>query len=247
MNDERLTALLNSYAQTRDRALRDELFESYLPLARSIAAKFAGRGAPREDLEQVAGMGLLKALERYEPERNFRFVTYAVPTITGDLRNYLRDRGGLLRTPRDSRQKLFQMNQARERFEREHLRSPSAKELAEEMEISPEELISLIALQRHTELTSLDTPVDEEGETSLGQLLGEEDDGFERLERRQQVQWLFSQITLRERELLLLRYQERLGQRETARRMGISQMQVSRTERRVLDKLRQLTAQEESL
>ena len=84
-----------------------------------MARKFSGRGVETEDLEQVAGMALLKALERFDPSRGFRFVTYAVPTITGDVRNYLRDKSGLMRMPRDMRQRLYQMTQEKERFERE--------------------------------------------------------------------------------------------------------------------------------
>ncbi len=106
MNDEHLTPLLEQYAATRDTALRDTLLESYLPLSKAVARKFSGRGVETEDLEQVAAMALLKALERFDPSRGFRFVTYAVPTITGDLRNHLRDRGGAMRMPRDMRQSL---------------------------------------------------------------------------------------------------------------------------------------------
>ena len=141
MKNEQLSQGLHEYAQTRDRELRDRLFEGLLPLSKAIAAKFTGRGMPREDLEQVAAMGLLKALERYEPDRNLRFVTYAVPTITGDLRNYLRDKGSMVRAPRDARQRLYQMARLQERFEQEHLRTPSAMELAQEMGITPEEMM----------------------------------------------------------------------------------------------------------
>ena len=138
MNDEHLIPLLERYAASRDPALRDELFEHSLPLARAVARKFSGRGVETEDLEQVAGMALLKALERFDPARGFRFVTYAVPTITGDVRNYLRDKSGMMRMPRDMRQRLYQMTQEQERFEREHLRAPTATELAERMGIAPE-------------------------------------------------------------------------------------------------------------
>lgn len=147
MNDEHLIPLLERYAASRDPALRDELFEHYLPLARAVARKFSGRGVETEDLEQVAGMALLKALERFDPARGFRFVTYAVPTITGDVRNYLRDKSGLMRMPRDMRQRLYQMTQEQERFEREHLRTPTAVELSERMGIAPEEFLALLALR----------------------------------------------------------------------------------------------------
>ena len=243
MNDEHLIPLLERYAASRDPALRDELFEHYLPLARAVARKFSGRGVETEDLEQVAGMALLKALERFDPARGFRFVTYAVPTITGDVRNYLRDKSGLMRMPRDMRQRLYQMTQEQERFEREHLRTPTAVELSERMGIAPEEFLALLALRTQNEGVSLDTPVGEEGDTQLSDLLGSADDRFERMERSEWAQWLLSKVGDTERELLTLRYRDGLGQRETARRLGISQMQVSRLERRALSRLRAMEAQ----
>ena len=243
MNDEHLIPLLERYAASRDPALRDELFEHYLPLARAVARKFSGRGVETEDLEQVAGMALLKALERFDPARGFRFVTYAVPTITGDVRNYLRDKSGLMRMPRDMRQRLYQMTQEQERFEREHLRTPTAVELSERMGIAPEEFLALLALRTQNEAVSLDTPVGEEGDTQLSDLLGSADDRFERMERSEWAQWLLSKVGDTERELLTLRYRDGLGQRETARRLGISQMQVSRLERRALSRLLAMEAQ----
>ncbi len=243
MNDEHLIPLLERYAAGRDPALRDELFERYLPLARAVARKFSGRGVETEDLEQVAGMALLKALDRFDPARGFRFVTYAVPTITGDVRNYLRDRSGLMRMPRDTRQRLYQMTQEQERFEREHLRAPTATELAERMGIAPEAFLALLSLRSQNEAVSLDTPVGEEGDTCLSDLLGSADDRFERMERSEWAQWLLSKVGETERELLTLRYRDGLGQRETAKRLGISQMQVSRLERRALSRLRAIEAQ----
>ncbi len=243
MNDEHLIPLLERYAAGRDPALRDELFERYLPLARAVARKFSGRGVETEDLEQVAGMALLKALERFDPARGFRFVTYAVPTITGDVRNYLRDKSGLMRMPRDMRQRLYQMTQEQERFEREHLRAPTGTELAERMGIASEEFLALLNLRAQSDAVSLDTPVGEEGDTRLSDLLGSADDRFERMERSEWAQWLLSKVGDTERELLTLRYRDGLGQRETAKRLGISQMQVSRLERRALSRLRAIEAQ----
>lgn len=243
MNDEHLIPLLERYAASRDPALRDELFERYLPLARAVARKFSCRGVETEDLEQVAGMALLKALERFDPARGFRFVTYAVPTITGDVRNYLRDKSGLMRMPRDMRQRLYQMTQEQERFEREHLRAPTATELSERMGIAPEAFLALLSLRSQNEAVSLDTPVGEEGDTCLSDLLGSADDRFERMERSEWAQWLLSKVGETERELLTLRYRDGLGQRETAKRLGISQMQVSRLERRALSRLRAMEAQ----
>lgn len=243
MNDERLVPLLEQYARTRDPGLRDQLVEGYLPLSRAVARSFAGRGVEMEDLEQVAAMALLKALDRFEPERGFRFVTYAVPTITGDLRNHLRDRSGLMRMPRDMRQRLYQMTQEQEAFEREHLRAPTAQELAKRMGITPEELLTLLQMRTQSEYVSLDTPVGEEGDTSLQDMIGGGDSGYDKLERSQWMEWILSKVNETERELLLLRYRDGLGQRETAKKLGVSQMQVSRLERRVLSRLKAIEMQ----
>lgn len=238
MNDELLIPKLERYAATRDTALRDELFEAYMPLSRAVARKFMGRGVELEDLEQVAAMALLKALERFEPDRGFRFVTYAVPTITGDLRNHLRDKSSLMRLPRDSRQRLYQLNKEQEAFEREYMRAPTATELARRMNISPEELLTLLNMKAQSSYVSLDTPVGEDGDTVLQDMIGSSDDGFASMERSEWMEWILSKVNDVERELLLLRYRDGLGQRDTAKRLGVSQMQVSRLERRVLSRLR---------
>lgn len=242
MTEERYGQTLKEYAATRDRSLRDELFEGFMPLCASIAGKFAGRGIAREDLEQVAGIALLKALERYEPERNLRFVTYAVPTITGAVRNHIRDKGSLMRMPRHSRQMLYDMSRAQEKFEQEFLRTPSAQELAECMGITPDELLALINIRHQMEIVSLDTPIGEEEDAGLDALLGAEETGYERIEQGQFMQWALSMVTEQEKQVLLLRFQERMNQRDAARHMGVSQMQVSRLERRALEKLRKLSA-----
>ena len=238
MNDERLLPMLEQYARSRDTFLRDQLVEGYLPLARAVARKFAGRGVEVEDLEQVAAIALMKAIERFEPDRGFRFVTYAVPTITGEVRNHLRDRGGMMRMPRDLRQRLYQLSQVQEAFEHEHLCAPTAAELAQRMGITPEEVLTILSMRTQNDYVSLDTPVGEDGDTRLEDMLGSSDSGYERLESRDWMQWILSKVSETEKEMLLLRYRDGLGQRETAKRLGVSQMQVSRLERRVLSRLR---------
>lgn len=238
MNDETLIPLLEQYASERSTTLRDQLVESYLPLARAVARRFEGRGVEREDLQQVASIALMKAVERFDPARGYRFVTYAIPTIAGDVRNYLRDKASGMRVPRDTRQKLYRMQQIREQFEHEQLREPSARELAQAMQISPDELLMLLDMRNQTDITSLDAPVGEENEADLGTLLGVTDAGYERVEQADWMNWILSKVDDKERQLLTLRYRDRLGQRETAKKLGVSQMQVSRMERRVLARLR---------
>ncbi len=238
MNDDHLIPVLEQYAVTRAPALRDELVENYLPLARAVARRFEGRGAEREDLQQVASIALMKAIERFDPARGFRFVTYAIPTIAGDVRNYLRDKASGMRVPRDARQKLYKMQQIREQFEHDQLREPSARELAKAMNITPDELLMLLDMRNQTDIASLDAPLGEETDADLSAMLGVNDEGYERVEQQQWMSWILSKVDDKERQLLTLRYRDRLGQRETAKRLGVSQMQVSRMERRVLERLR---------
>lgn len=175
--------------------------------------------------------------------RGFRFVTYAVPTITGDVRNYLRDKSGLMRMPRDMRQRLYQMTQEQERFEREHLRTPTAVELSERMGIAPEEFLALLALRTQNEAVSLDTPVGEEGDTQLSDLLGSADDRFERMERSEGPSGFCPRWAIRSANCSPCAIVTAWVSEKRPDAWGISQMQVSRLERRALSRLRAMEAQ----
>lgn len=244
MNDERLVPMLEQYAKTRDPALRDALVEGYLPLSRAVARKFSGRGVELEDLEQVAAMALLNALDRFDPAKGFRFSTFAVPTLTGALRNHLRDRGDGMRMPRDIRQQLYEMTKAQQRYEQQYFHTPSAYELAVYMGISPDEMLTLLDAAQRQNAVSLDSTVGEEGESTLEAFLGRPDARFEQMERADMLKWLLSKLNPQEKELITLRYGDQLGQRETAKQLGISQMHVSRLERRILSRLQALATSE---
>lgn len=240
MNETYLTPLLNNYATAPSPAIMAELVEGYLPLSRAIARKFSGRGVEQEDLEQVAAMALMKAIERFEPQRGLKFSTFATPTIAGEVRNYLRDKGGLLRMSRDSRAMLFRLQKTRDALVQQLQREPSIRELARAMELSDDNLLALLDARAAAEVVSTDSAVGDEADgTSLGDFLGETEQGYERVEDRAWMEWVFSQVTPTERQLLELRYVHRMGQRETAAHLGVSQMQVSRMERRILARLRQ--------
>ena len=244
MSEDRIMRLHESYFATRDSAIRDELLERYLPLCKAVAAKFTGRGVERDDLEQVAAMALLSALERFDPAKGFRFSSFAVPTLTGALRNHLRDRGDGMRMPRDIRQQLYQMTKAQERYEQQYHHTPSAYELAAYMGISADELLTLLDAAQRQNAVSLDSTVGEDGDSTLEAFLGRPDARFEQMERSEMMKWLLSKLNPQERELITLRYAEQLGQRETAKHLGISQMHVSRLERRILSRLQALASSE---
>ena len=242
MDDTRLTPLLADYARTRDRDVMATLVEGYLPLCKAIAWKFRGQGVETEDLEQVAAIALMKAIERFEPERGFKFTTFAMPTIAGEVRNHIRDKGGAIRVNRDTRSRLYQLRKVTDQLTQQLQREPSLKEIAAAMGIAPDELLSLLDARDASDVMSMDAGMSsDEDAQRLEERLGVNDDGFERVEQQQWMQWVLRQVTPQERLLLEKRFIERLGQRETAKALGVSQMQISRMERKILTRLRDLT------
>ena len=241
MNEMNLTPLLSSYAASPSPGLMAQLVEGYLPLSRAIARKFTGRGVEQDDLEQVAAMALMKAIERFEPERGLKFTTFATPTIAGEVRNYLRDKGSAMRMSRDTRSGLYRLSTAREALTQKLQRDPTMKELAAAMDISPDELLALLDARDASEVVSINASVGaDEDAAELGDFLGGEERGFARVGQKAWLDWVFRQVTPTEKKLLELRYVHRMGQRETAKHLGVSQMQVSRMERRILARLREL-------
>lgn len=242
MDDTRLTPLLADYAKTHDRDVMAMLVEGYLPLCKAVARRFRGQGVETEDLEQVAAIALMKAIERFEPERGFKFTTFAMPTIAGEVRNHIRDKGSAVRVARDTRTRLFQLRKVADQLTQQLQREPSLKEIADAMQVTPDELLSLLDAKDATDTLSMEAAMSsDEDAQRLEEKLGVNDEGFEQVEQQQWMHWIFQQVTPQERLLLEKRYIERLGQRDTAKAMGVSQMQVSRMERKVLARLRDMT------
>lgn len=248
MNDTQWTPIWARYAEAPNPEDLARLVEGYLPLSRAIARKFAGRGVETEDLEQVAAMALMKAIERFEPERGLRFTTFATPTIAGEVRNYLRDKGSLMRMSRDARSQLYRLQKVRDRLTQEKQREPSMLELAQAMEITPDELLALLDQREQAEVMSLSAAASsQEDALLLEERLGQMEEGYERVEQAEWLQWIRRQLTPREDKLLMMRFIDRLGQRECAKALGVSQMQISRMERRMLARLREQAEQWQSL
>ena len=242
MDEARLTPLLANYAVTRDRDVMAQLVEGYLPLCRAIARKFRGQGVDTEDLEQVAAIALMKAIERFEPDRGFKFTTFAMPTIAGEVRNHIRDKGSSVHVNRNTRSRLFQLRKVTEELTQQLQREPSLKEIAAAMDITYEDLLALLDAREAAETVSMDAAMSsDEDAQRLESRLGMNESGYEEVEQQEWMRWVFQQVTPQERMLLEKRFIDRLGQRETAKALGVSQMQVSRMERRVLARLRELT------
>jgi RNA polymerase sigma-B factor len=225
--------------QTGDARARDELIERYMPLARSLALRYRRASEPLDDLIQVASVGLVKAVDRWDPERGLAFSSYAVPTILGELRRYFRDSTWHVRPARDLQELCLAVEDAREKLWGELGRQPTIADLAERLGRQAEEIVEALQASEGRSVRSLDAPVhDEENDSaSTGDLLGSEDAGFKQVEAGVTVERLTGILDERAREILRLRFKEDLLQSEIAERVGCSQMHVSRIIRSSLEKL----------
>ena len=225
------------FSETRDPRLREQLVESHLGLARQVARRFANRGEALDDLVQVANMALLKALDRFDPDRGVKFSTYATSSMTGELKRYFRDHAWVIRVPRSLQELHLETNEAVETLRQQLGRSPTIPEIANYVGAPDEEVLLAIEAGRAYRVHSLDAPAVGE---DRGIELGDEDPDFDGADGRHDLSPLLAQLPRRERHILHLRFSEGLTQSEIADRVGLSQMHVSRLLARSLDELRQL-------
>jgi RNA polymerase sigma-B factor len=228
--------LLRRWHDDGDVAARSELAEQMLPLARSLARRYAGKGEPLDDLEQVASLGLLKAIDRFDVSRDVRFATFAVPTIAGELKRHFRDRGWMLRVPREIQELCARVVRAREALTRDLGRSPTVEEVAGALDTGVEQVLEALRAADAYRMMSLDEPL-ADGAGAL-EAIGGDDEGFALAEHRVMLSPGLAGLGDREREIVRLRYYEGLTQREIARAVGVSQMHVSRLIRRSIDAMR---------
>jgi RNA polymerase sigma-B factor len=238
-------ALLDAFtqfAETRDQGLRDALIEAHLGLAEYLARRFTNRGEPLDDLVQVASLGLVKAVERFDPARGLEFTTFATPTIVGELKRHFRDKGWAVRVPRRVQELHLRVTRVIDDLALELGRSPTVQEIATRAGTTEDEVIEAIDAGSAYRSASLDAgrSDDEESPGLLGQL-GGLDPELSRAERRAALGPLLAGLAEREQVMLYLRFYEGMTQSEIAKRLGISQMHVSRLLSRSLQTLRELT------
>jgi RNA polymerase sigma-B factor len=226
-----------------DQTARETLVQRFMPLARSLARRYDRSSEPYEDLLQVAALGLLKAMDRFDPERGPSFASFAIPTILGEMRRYFRDSGWSLHVPRGDKERALKVRDAQEAFANEHGHAPTVHQLAQYLELEDEQVIdALLAIQAYESL-SLDAPRPgaEDEAITYGDSVGQEDERYELIELDATVVAVLDQIPTRERQILRMRFVDGLTQTQIAARVGVSQMQVSRLLRRSLEQLRSLT------
>ena len=239
-------ALFEHWREHRDRRARDELVERFLPLARKLARRYAGAREPFDDLLQVASVGLVKAVDRFDPERGVAFSSFAVPTILGELKRYFRDLGWSVHVPRGAQETALRVEDACHKLTTKNGRAPSAGLLAEYTELSIEEVLDALETAAAHHSVSLDAPHDdgEGGAGTLADTFGEDDERFELVEANVTIAVAARALSARERRVLALRFVEDQTQTQIAELIGVSQMQVSRILRGALDKLRKMTERE---
>jgi RNA polymerase sigma-B factor len=227
-------------ADPRRQALRDKLVEGHLPVARHIARRFAHRGEPLDDLEQVATLGLINAVDRFEPGRGVDFLSYAVPTITGEVRRHFRDQGWAMRVPRRLKDLHVTLGAAMSELSQRLGRAPTATELATHLGLPRDQVVEGLEAANAYRGKSLDSLLVDEDNSSgtLGDAIGSADGELERVEYRESLQPLLAALPERERTILMLRFFGNMTQTQIADRIGISQMHVSRLLAQTLTTLR---------
>jgi RNA polymerase sigma-B factor len=234
--------LFNRWRQHADRRARDELIERFLPLARKLARRYIPSSEPYEDLVQVASLGLVKAVERFDPTRGYAFTSFAVPTIVGELKRYFRDAGWALHVDRGAQERARKVIDAQQKISAQTGHPPTVGELAQYLEMTDEEVLDGLQTAEAYDAVSLDAPLQgDEGASTRLESIGNDDDRLELVDDHATIFAAARHLPHRERQILYLRFGEDLTQTEIAERVGVSQMQVSRLLRKSLQRLRELT------
>jgi RNA polymerase sigma-B factor len=236
------TVLLRKFARTRDQRLKEHLVERFLPLARSLASRYRGGGEPMEDLMQIASVGLVNAVSRFEPERGFSFPTFAVPTILGELRRHFRDRSWSVHVDRGLKERHAKVEKAIGELSKRLGRSPSVGEISVRVELSEEDVLEALDAGNAHHALSIDAGAsegDDEDQPPIVESLGDSDPGYAAIEYGQAIAPVIDDLSDRDRRIVHMRFIEDRTQTEIADEVGVSQMQVSRILRSTSEKFRE--------
>jgi RNA polymerase sigma-B factor len=233
--------LWRRFARDRDPAIREELVRRYMPFAKRLALRYRGASESFDDLLQVANLGLINAIDRFEPERGIPFTAFASPTILGELKRHFRDRVWTVRVPRGLHDRMAEVDKAITELTKQLQRSPSVAEIAERLELELTDVLEVLEANHNRRPLSLDRPAgaDDSDETAPVEWVGSEDEGFELVEGRIALDAALPFLDERERLVLRLRFVDDLTQSQIAEQIGHSQMHVSRILRRALARIRE--------
>lgn len=236
--DRTADELLIRYHREGDPAAREQALVELMPLVRALAARYAGRGEPLEDLVQVGSVGLIKAVDRFDVDRGVDFASYAVPTIVGEIRRHFRDKSWAMHVPRRLKELSVRLSRLLDELTSELGRSPTVSELAEAAGVDEEDVVDALDSTNAYSTRSLHAPFEEGGDDSLAEKLGTDEAGYEEVEDGSFIAAGLDALEERERQIVELRFFREMTQSQIAAEVGISQMHVSRLLRRALAKMR---------
>ena len=238
ISEERARQLFAEYARTKDVVVRNEIAENYLYIAQILAKKFLGRGVDYEDLLQVASVALVKAIERFDPERGIKFSSFAAPSIAGEIKNYFRDKTRFMHISRRDSEQLLALTDARDALQKQ-MGAYTTDDLAEKMGVSQERVLELLEMQRAGSISSLESLLGDGDSSTVAEVVGEDDKGFQEIENREYLRKAIAKLDDTERKIIHERYWKGRSQKQVAELLGVSQMHISRSEKKILAKLRQ--------
>jgi RNA polymerase sigma-B factor len=231
--------LWERFSRNRDPVLREELIGRYMPFAKGLALRYRGASESVDDLIQVANLGLVNAVDRFDPERGTPFAAFAAPTILGELKRHFRDRVWTVRVPRGLHDRIAEVEKAITELTEQEQRPPSVREISGRLEMDELEVLEVLEANQNRRTLSLDHPAgSEDSDDPLTEWLGNDDKGYELIEGRLALEEAIPHLSDRERLVLRLRFAEDMTQSQIAERIGCSQMHVSRILRRTLDRIR---------
>ena len=233
-----MNELFKQYKESGDIAIRNQIAEKYLYIADILAKKFVGRGVEYDDLKQVAAFALLRGIDRFDPDIGMQFTTFITPTITGEIKNYFRDKSRMVKVPRRLSELGAVIKSFSAKYEAENGVKPSVKTIVELLHLSEEEVVQALEVSGTLSLDGM-AGDEENDEKSLYSLLADEDDKYDRFETKEMLRAAMQDFSDTERALIKYRYVDELSQSETSKRLGVSQMFVSRMERKLLLKLKE--------
>lgn len=241
LSKEERKSLFAEYAETGDKEIRDILIEEHLYIAEILAKKYTGKGIDYDDIFQVASMGLIFAVERFDPSKGFEFSSFATPTIIGEIKKHFRDKGWTIRVPRRIQELSKKINDAKLSLSQKNQRTPTIQEIAKTLDITTAEVLEVMEASKVYSPESLDMTFDsggEDRELTRGDRIGVEEEYFNKVELNDFIQRVMENFNDVEKTILIDRYQYRKTQVSIAEKLGISQMTVSRIEKKLLEKMR---------
>ncbi len=239
MTDEKTTELFKRYKESGDVALRNEIAEKYLYIADILAKKFVGRGVEYDDLKQVAAYALLRGIDRFDVDMGMQFTTFITPTITGEIKNYFRDKSRVIKLPRRLNEIGVAVKKYAAEYESREGEKPSVKRIAQALKLTEEEVVKALEIGNTLSLDSMAQGEDGETDRSLHSLIADDEDAYDAFETKETLLSAIKDFTDTEKLLIKLRYVDALSQSDAAKKLGVSQMFVSRMERKLLARLKE--------